>query len=159
MGMTLIAQVRRSRSWLISARPGTGTLASTGAARLMTQPKTVLQGSRFSSRLTCATFVLMAALPTDFRWLFWEKDLASLDSETDADYILARILEFGTMVEVRWAIATFGLDRIHRFFREVGHPELSDRTIHFWRAVFKAENEQWASPPAWRKSSIAHWVG
>jgi hypothetical protein len=92
------------------------------------------------------------------RWLFWEMRLESLDSERHADTILARILERGRMVEVRWAIQHYGLDRIHRFFREVGHPEISERTIAFWRAVFNARDEEWASPPAWRKSNSAPWI-
>jgi hypothetical protein len=27
---------------------------------------------------------------------------------------------------------------------------LSRRTVDFWRALFRAEEELWASPPAWR---------
>ncbi len=100
----------------------------------------------------------MPSMPRQFRWLFWDVDPAALDVEKQATYILARILEFGRMVEVRWAIDTYGLKRIHRFFLEVGHPELSDRTLHFWRAVFHAEHETWVSQPVWRKSKIAPWI-
>jgi len=92
------------------------------------------------------------------RWLFWEMDLRSLDHLRDADYILGRVLEHGCMEEVRWAMRRYGLPRIHRFFREVGHPELSDRTIAFWRAVFKVGSEKWASPPSWRKTIRPRWV-
>ena len=97
-------------------------------------------------------------LPHRLRWLFPELDLESLDAERDAHSILPRILERGRMVDVRWAIGRYGMERIHRFFREAGHPELSDRTIAFWRAVLKAEDETWASPPAWRRSSSAPWI-
>ena len=100
----------------------------------------------------------MAGLPDDLRWLFWEHDFDALDPARHADSILARILEHGRMVDVRWAIDRYGLERIHRFFREVGHPELTDRTLAFWRAVLRAENETWQSPPAWRKSSSAPWI-
>ena len=101
---------------------------------------------------------MSAKIPDEFRWLFWDVDVETLDVEEHANYILPRILEFGRMAEVRWAIATYGLPRIHRFLRDIGHPELSARTLHFWRAALKAENEKWASPPAWRKSRIAPWV-
>jgi hypothetical protein len=97
-------------------------------------------------------------VPDALRWLFWDVDAAALDVETHANYILPRILEFGRMVDVRWALETYGRARIHRFLRDVGHPELSDRTLLFWRAALKAEDETWASPPAWRKSRIAPWV-
>ncbi|MCC7387122.1 MAG: hypothetical protein IT384_35140 [Deltaproteobacteria bacterium] len=97
-------------------------------------------------------------LPKKLKWVFWEVDFDDLDSEEDADYILGRILEFSRLAEVQWAIATYGMDRIHHFFRESGDPELSERTIQFWRAVFRAEKEPWRSPPAWRKTSSVPWV-
>lgn len=100
----------------------------------------------------------MDRLPDQLRWLFWEFDFEDLDLRRHAATILARVLEQGRMADVRWAIAAYGLDGIHRFLREVGHPELSDRTLHFWRAVFDAEDERWASPPAWRSSSSAPWI-
>ena len=43
-------------------------------------------------------------------------------------------------------------------FWDVGHTELSERTLRFWRAALKAKDETWASPPAWRKSSAAPWI-
>ena len=100
----------------------------------------------------------MRRVPKAQHWLFWEVDPARLDVDRDADTILARVLEHGRMVDVRWALSAYGRDRIHRFFREVGHPELTPRTIAFWRAFFKAKDETWASPPAWRKSSSAPWI-
>lgn len=92
------------------------------------------------------------------RWLFWEMDFPKLDAERDADYVLARVLEHGRMEDVRWAIRRYGLERIHQFFREVGDPELSKRTLGFWRAVFNAEREKWASPPSWRRTNKRLWV-
>jgi hypothetical protein len=100
----------------------------------------------------------MAKLPRDFSWVFWDVDFNTLDTGLAADFILARILEFGRHIEVRWLVDTYGLDRIHQFLRMTGHPELSERTLQFWRAVFHAESEQWASPPAWRRSSSAPWI-
>ena len=99
----------------------------------------------------------MARVPREFRWTFPDVDAAKLDVEKHSTYILARILEFAGIAEVRWALKTFGPDRIHQFLRDVGHPELSPRTLAFWRAYFNAENETWASPPDWRRSSFAPW--
>lgn len=99
----------------------------------------------------------MTGLPDTVRWLFWDVDPADVDLEAHADFVLPRVLEKGRLVDVRWAIATYGLERIHAFFRDVGHPELSERTIHFWRAYFE-DDEPWATPPAWRKSSSAPWI-
>lgn len=97
------------------------------------------------------------SLPAHLRWLFWELDPAGLDLDVDRSYVLARVLEHGGMAEVRWAIGHYGRETIHGFLREIGHSELSDRTIAFWRAAFAAKDETWASPPAWRKSSSVPW--
>jgi hypothetical protein len=100
----------------------------------------------------------MAGIPEEIRWVFWDVEAGDLDTDTHANYILPRILEFGGIAEVRWAIKVYGMKGIHWFLREVGHPELSERTLRFWRAAFKAEKEVWASPPGWRKSSGAPWI-
>jgi hypothetical protein len=94
----------------------------------------------------------MAKIPKRFRWVFWDVNASS------ADYIIPRVLEFGGIDEVRWVIATYGMAGIHRFLRDVSHPELSERTLRFWRAALKAKDERWASPPAFRKSSSAPWI-
>jgi hypothetical protein len=100
----------------------------------------------------------MSKIPDRFHWVFWDVDPRKLDPKVGADYILPRILEFGGIAEVRWAIETYGMEGIHRFLRDVGHPELSRRTLAFWRAALHAEKEPWASPPSWRQNSSAHWI-
>jgi hypothetical protein len=91
--------------------------------------------------------------------LFWDVEFESLDSSRDADFVLPRVLEFGRLRDIRWLIDTYGVDRIHYFLREQGHPELSARTTAFWRSYFNASGESWASIPAWRRNSNAHWLG
>lgn len=100
----------------------------------------------------------MAKVPASHRWVFWDVDAGKLDTLRDERFIVPRVLEFGRLAEVRWLIATYGLEGIHRFLRDVGHPDLSERTLRFWRAALKAKDETWASPPAWRKSNAAPWI-
>ena len=68
-------------------------------------------------------------------------------------------IEHGGIAEVRWAIATYGLEGIHAFLRDLGHVEISERTKRFWRVVFHAEDEKWADPGGFRRSSGAPWIG
>lgn len=89
------------------------------------------------------------------RWIFWDVDFDDLDVDAQADAILARVLEQGRLRDVRDVLAIYGPERIHRFFREVAHPLISPRTRTFWRAFFGAENEPWATPPAFRTSNAA----
>ncbi len=101
----------------------------------------------------------MRRLPESLRPLFWEADFDRLDVRVHTSSILARVLELGRLRDVRWLVATYGYERIHRFFREVGHPEISPRTTALWRAILRAQDEEWASPPDWRRNSNVPWVG
>src|SRR6185503_3614732 len=96
-------------------------------------------------------------VPKSMYWLFWDVDPATVDIKKDADYVIARTVEHGTLADVKWLFRRYGADRIHRFFRDVGHPELTPRTLGFWKAFFKASDEKWAHPPSWRKSNAAPW--
>ena len=73
----------------------------------------------------------MGVLPESMRWLFWDVDFDDLDIEAHADAILARVLEGGRLEDVRVLLSFYGTDRIHRFFRDVAHPLISDRTRAF----------------------------
>lgn len=100
----------------------------------------------------------MTPWPPELHWLFWETDPEGIDLERDARFVLARVLEKGRLQDVNWLLRTYGRERIHAFFRDEGHPEISRRTEYFWRAVFDAEDERWASPSPWRVTSAAPWV-
>ena len=97
-------------------------------------------------------------LPASMRSLFWEVDFDTLRPDLRPEYVMARVLERGRLVDVQWLLAHFGLDRIHRLLREVGHVELSQRTVAFWRCVLDAKEEPWAGPPSWKKRSSAPWL-
>jgi hypothetical protein len=96
--------------------------------------------------------------PETLRWLFWDVDFDALDLSEQSDAILARVLELGRLQDVRVVLGIYGPERIHQFFREVAHPLITERTRTFWRAFFHAENETWATPPAFRTSSTAPWI-
>lgn len=87
-----------------------------------------------------------------------EVDFGCLSAHKHADSILARVLEAGRFEDVGWAVVNYGWERIHRFFGEVGHPEVSPRTVAMWRAILRAEDEEWASPPDRRRNSNVPWV-
>jgi hypothetical protein len=97
----------------------------------------------------------MVRLPDEVHWLFWETDAGRVDTEAHAEFVMARVLEFGRMSEVRWLLRTYGRERLHAFLREVGHPELTSRTLDFWHAAFAAEDEVWADPASRRNRRVS----
>lgn len=100
----------------------------------------------------------MPSPPRELEWLFWNVDRRDLDLERDAKLILARVLERGRLEDVRWLVRTYGVPRIHEFFRAGDHPEIGRRTRLFWRAALRAQGESWPERPVWREDSNAPWI-
>lgn len=96
--------------------------------------------------------------PESLRWVCWDLDFDALDIDADADAILARVLEHAGLAEVRDVLRLYGEPRILRFFREVGHPLVSERTRTFWRSYFHAEGERWAEPAGSASNNFAPWI-
>lgn len=100
----------------------------------------------------------MRRLPRRLAWLFWDADPSQIDLDTHELAVIPRVLERGRLVDVQWLLASYGRDRVHRFLRDIGHQELSARTISFWRATLAAGDEPWADPRASRPISAAPWI-
>ena len=94
----------------------------------------------------CCDPRVMSAIPASSRWIFWDVDHEAIELGRDANGVLARVLERGCLDDVAWLVRTYGLERIHAFFRDVWAAEVSERTRGFWRAFFEAEDETWAAP-------------
>ncbi len=80
-------------------------------------------------------------LPPDLHHLFWDCRPESLDTETHAPFILGRILEYGSLAAVRWALRTYGTERISEFLRQRGARTLSRKTLSFWTLQLGLEDE------------------
>lgn len=64
------------------------------------------------------------------RHLLWDVDEASLDLERHKGFIIARVLQFGTPVELRWLLRTYSEADIITTVRTAR--SLDRRTAHFW---------------------------
>jgi len=91
------------------------------------------------------------------RWLFWDVEPDALDLAEHARFVILRVLEKGRSSDVGWLLVQYGEDRIHELLRTTVTTELSPRTLAFWRAYFRAEQEDWPTPPAFRRSSWPPW--
>jgi hypothetical protein len=73
----------------------------------------------------------------------WDVNVATLDEEQYADYVIERFLELGDFDEIRWLIDRYGWQRVRDFMRGGGH-RLTPGSASFWSRVFEAapENER-----------------
>jgi hypothetical protein len=90
---------------------------------------------------------------------FPEVRLSRIDVARDRDFILTRLLERGTWAEVTWCRERFGDLAIRDYFRAYAHPELSRRTVRFWRVFLEEESTPWPELPEFRKRSALLWPG
>ena len=80
-------------------------------------------------------------VPKKFNYLFWDINPQGLEADVDRDYVLGRILEYGTLESVRWALRTYGFDGIADFLKRRGWKVLSGKTLSFWKLILNLENE------------------
>ena len=81
------------------------------------------------------------SLPPTLHPLFWDCRPEDLDAEAHAPFILERVLEYGTLAGARWALATYGPDRVAVFLRNRGARTLSRKTLGFWAMLLGLEGE------------------
>jgi len=89
-------------------------------------------------------------VPTEFHHLFWDCRPDRLDPEAHASFILERILEYGSLASVRWALEVYGAARIKEFLIGRGLRTLSRKTLAFWTLILGLDAER-----CFERSSLA----
>ena len=74
--------------------------------------------------------------------LFDDVRLDEVDLHLRADFVIARVLERGTLSSVRALVRACGEERIRTFFREGGAFQVSRRTAALWRAYLDLSEEE-----------------
>ena len=80
-------------------------------------------------------------VPAEFHDLFWDYRPEVLDTDVHAPFILERLLEYGSLAAARWALDTYGPERLTTFLRERGVRTLSRKTLSFWTLLLGLEDE------------------
>ena len=91
-------------------------------------------------------------LPSQFDRLFWDCRPETLDTEAHAPFILERILEYGSLSTARWALETYGPERLKSFLRDRGVRTLSRKTLRLWALLLGLEDEPCFTTSSLRRS-------
>jgi len=75
---------------------------------------------------------LPANLAKEVKSLFWEVEISAVDVSAHWEYVLERILEYGTAESVRWAMESYGEAKIREFILGRGLRVLSRKTVNYW---------------------------
>ena len=85
--------------------------------------------------------------------LFHDVDPRTVDPEIHESFVIARVLDRGTLKSVGALLRFYGKSRVRRFFLEGGTARLSPRTVPLWLAYFDLAPEQCTPKPSLRPSA------
>lgn len=72
-------------------------------------------------------------LPPEFKKYFWDLDFDKLSISKHLNSILSRLLSFGNMQAIRWAVNNIGVSRIKQYILGLGERQLDKRSLKFWK--------------------------
>jgi hypothetical protein len=87
-------------------------------------------------------------IPQNLRSLFWDINLQSFDPASYPNYTIARILEYGDEMAVRWLRQTFTEEAIKQVISN--ERRLSPRSANFWALVYGISSHEVAALKAAR---------
>ena len=85
--------------------------------------------------------------------LFHDVRPVDIDPEAHAPFVIARVLDQGTMLSVAALLRYYGRDRIRRFFREGGIGRVSRRTVPLWLAFLDLTRDECTPRSSLHRSS------
>ncbi len=83
-------------------------------------------------------FRLAAAVPDEFRRLFWDARTKDIHLKRNAAYVIERVLEFGDLDELKWIQKIYTTQRIIQVL--ASSRALSAKSRNFWGLWFGHEN-------------------
>jgi hypothetical protein len=106
----------------------------------------------------CRVVELPEELLAESDRLFHDVDPANVDAEANAGFVIARVLDRGTMRSVRALFQYYGRERILGFLKAGGIHRLASRTVPLWLAYFDLDLAACTPKPSVRPKSIC-WKG
>lgn len=97
----------------------------------------VKKRSGAARRATVSKIALAAnGLPASSDWLFPEYEFERMTPARFADVVIERVLDRGSVAEVRWLLQHYGRRRVKAWVRRFGYRRLPRRIFEYWRWVF-----------------------
>ena len=89
--------------------------------------------------------------------LFEDVRPGDVDPEAHAEFVIARVLDRGTMRSVAALVRYYGKERVADFFRGEGARQVSPRTVPLWRAYLNLSEEE-CTPKSSPRSRSPFWM-
>ena len=79
-------------------------------------------------------------LPEHLKHCFWEVDFSTLDPKKYPRYIVERVLEYGTPLDLKWLLVNYPKETIIETVKKTR--QLSKKRANYWQAYFKIPKEE-----------------
>src|SRR5262245_13551938 len=106
-----------------------------------------------SAVVSSSTMPLPEEILAESTTLFHDVRAEDVDPELHAEFVIARVLDHGTMRSVGALLRYYGKDRIRDFFREGGSERVSRRTVPLWAAFLNLAPDECSPRSSPRRSS------
>jgi hypothetical protein len=90
--------------------------------------------------------------------IFHDTRIDSIDPDAHAAFVIARVLDRGTMRSVAALVRTYGEDRLRTFFLDGGVGRVSPRTARLWQAYLGLSDDA-CTPKSSPRISSPFWNG
>ncbi len=74
-------------------------------------------------------------IPKFLQSSLWSYDIDSLDKESNAEYIITQVLNYGNWKGVKWLNKTYGVEKIRTFIERPLRGLWFERTLNFWEQM------------------------
>jgi len=74
--------------------------------------------------------------------LFWDIYPEQVDLKNNANFIIYRILEFGSMNDVKLCFSFYGKEKIKELLLSKYRRRFSVKTLNFWKIIFNLEEKE-----------------
>lgn len=79
-------------------------------------------------------------LPQSFRSYFWDVKFEELTIQTDAFFVIKRVLDRGNLSDIRWLVKTYGKEEIKKVILKTR--DLSRPTGNLWADILGIDKKQ-----------------
>ena len=88
--------------------------------------------------------------------LFWDIDLKKLDTQSNQDFIVERILQQGDVDDFHWALKLYGREALRKVF-ERNVQKFNKKSCNFWSLYFNIDFSLCTAKQSTQKKS-AFWT-
>lgn len=77
----------------------------------------------------------MSKVPKNLQGILWSRNVTSLDTKKDKNYIIHQVLAYGTWEHLKWLFKTYKKGEIRKVFKKYPSKDYTDKTFQFVKNI------------------------